>query len=136
MPLSLVRELTRRAQDVATYTITSTNRTRYLVDERVQSNSRICGGVFLEDGFRRLLRDKIRAATGDSSAEDKVSRRFLEVATDWWKNLVRSLRALPNGSEAFSLPTALVYPGLQPSYVGAPGHVVSFSGHVIPPVPS
>ena len=134
--LALVRKLTRPAQDVATYTITSANRTRYLVDERVPSKSRICGGIFLEDGFRLLLRDKIRAATGDSSAEDKVSRRFIEDSTDWWKNLVRSLQALPDGSGAFSLPMELVYPGLQPSYVGAPGHVVSFSRQVIPLVPS
>lgn len=128
LPHILRKRLTIYDQDAATYEIVSKADRGYIVDECVPGDSRICGAVFLDDGFSRLLPAKIVAATADATAIDKINPRFMDRAFSWWKRLAKFLLTLPDESETFSLPTPLVYPGAQPGHSGAARCVLELTG--------
>ena len=102
----------------------------YIVDKCVSGDYRLCGGEFLNEGFSRLLAEKICSATGDPLAMRSVDGHFLKKALIWWEILVCNLLAFLAASQTVTVNEALVYPGLQPSYLGASGHYISFSGLV------
>lgn len=65
-------------QDVATYEVTTVAGGRFFINGRVSGESRFCGGVFLDDGFLRLLDSKVHTITGNPLAMERVGSGFIE----------------------------------------------------------
>ncbi|KAK1764987.1 hypothetical protein QBC33DRAFT_561270 [Phialemonium atrogriseum] len=119
------------AADTVTYEVATAADGNYIVHERGPGASRLCGGVFLHDGFSKLFEEKIcNIAAGDTEILQKLRPHFRDMAFTWWGRLVEFLWTEPSESDSFILPfeVEVEYPGAQESYPGAPGHIITFSG--------
>lgn len=65
-------------------------------------------------------------------AEASVSPQFKEKALHWWLTTINHLPDISAITDTYTLPDALVYPGVEPAYPGALGVLIVFTRFVDP----
>lgn len=118
-------------RDVATYGVTNKDETGYSLERVGVADGEICGGLFLDDAFLAVLRDKVGAIFPGAPPTEIPGQDFLDEALEWWRTSLRLFTGPLDETEEFDIMSRhLVGPGIEPSHPGAAGRILSLTGFV------